>query len=308
MRCNRISFHHYLKEEKMDTAIKKIEQIARAAERQSREALNKAIATEVALLAEIETLKEQVAALSAQLSEKKPPSKDEKTNALLEVLADCYQRGDFLSQEEWTEIRKAYVPDGDSDLKEVKEFFLRGNGKDLYATVVKKPEPSPEPAPSPVPAPIPEPAPSPAPAPKKRKMKGRVSTEPSHLLVDSLDDPDSVSDAPPTPSVSTPIPAFAATVPASVDASLAEIQQAGALTSVPRERLAEISSVLRSALIGADTETCKDAVAKVEAMAIETLTKKQTLHMLMEGASPTALQPVLDSSAFAAECFSTMFF
>lgn len=293
----------------MDTTmIKRVEQMARAAEQQAREAVSKTSLTEVELRNEIESLKAQVALLEGQLGQQKLPSLKDKCDALTEVLANCYQSGEQLEWSDWVEIRKQYAPDGDPDLGQLKEFFVKGQGKDLYKAVVSKPvSPNSEavttPAPSPVSAPASE---ATMPATKKSKLRGRVSTEPTVTLVD---DPDSLDSAP-APVAATPSPTFDSPSAADVSASLEEIASAGGLAALPSESLGRLSSVFRSALTGADAPTVKGVMHQVgQEDSVPAPDRKRIIQFLIEGAAPVALQEaLLSSSPFVADCFSTLFF
>lgn len=292
--------------------VKKVEQIARAAERQAKEALDRTILVEVELRREIEVLRARIASLEEQLAQKERPTLKDKCNALVEILANCYQSGEKLEWDDWSEIRMQYVPDNDPDLAGVKEFFLKGQGKDLYKAVVNKPTSLDSKATAnskttatPTPAPLPNPMPA-TPVPKKNKLRGRVSTEPTVTLVD---DPDNLTTAP-APIAAAPTPTFDVPAPADITTSLEEIASAGRLTSLPHESLGRLSNFLRSALTGADAPTVKRMMSQVEqADSIPAADRKWVIQFLIEGAAPAALQEaLLSSSPFVADCFSTLFF
>lgn len=303
----------------MDATIKKIEQIARAAEQRATEALNRSILVESKLRGEIESLKARIASLEGQLAQKERPTLGDKCNALTEILSNCYQSSEKLGWEDWTEIRKQYVPDNDPDLIGVKEFFLKGQGKDLYKAVVSKPvssdgktvaptpSPSPNPTPEPgAPAPLPTAAPA-APSPKKNKLRGRVSTEPTTTLVD---DPDNLAATPIGFTAPSPTPTFDSPSATDITASLGEIASAGGLMRLPSDSLGRLSNFFRSALTGMDAPTVKEMFQQVEqAGNISAADRKRIVQLLIEGAAPAALQEaLLSSSPFVADCFSTLFF
>lgn len=280
------------------TMIKRVEQLARIAEQQAREAVTKASLIEVELRTEIESLKGQVALLQGQLSQREVPTLKDKCDALVEILANCYRSGEQLDWADWIEIRTQYAPDGDPDLGQLKEFFVKGQGKDLYKEVVRKPASPSEPTPAPVP--------SPEVAPKKNKLRGRVATEPTVTLVD---DPDNLAPAP-IEVATTPSPTFDLPSATDVAASLEEIASAGGLTALPSESLGRLSNFFRSVLTGANLVTVVGMMRQVErANNIPLADKKRIIQFLMEGAAPVALQEaLLDSTPFVAECFSTLFF